>query len=743
MRAVPGTDDIRARTAVPPPPIDVLLREPVLDRLTAATGGVAVVCAPAGYGKTSHVAAWLQRDGRAAAWVDLDSADDDPVVLLELLVGTLCAVTDLDAAALSGRRASDVRQPTVGTAALGRLVRRCAVPFVLVLDDVHTIDDHACGELISALVCNVPSHSTVVLVGRSLPHVSLAARRVKGAVVDVTAAELALDVAEAAGVLAAIGLHLGDDERRRLVDDTEGWPVGIRLAGLAIGDDPNGSRSAAGGGSPGIDQTVGEYVHEEWLRGLPAGDVDFLMRISGFDVVSATLCDGVLDRSDSGDTLRRLSSSRPIVNPLDRRGDSYRLHRLVRRVLEDEFERTDRSARRAIDARASDWFESTGDIDRAVHHAMRAADLARAERLVTEHALRYHATGRSATVTTWLESFPPTAVVASPNLCLASAVAALGHGDGDAAAAWLRFCEQTDDPTMALEVCVVRAAIDTGAIADALGDTEAAHRGLAPGLWHAAACHALGAVSLAGGDEDIAAELFTQGATEARLVDAPALVVECRAHLAVVHGEREEWDRALLVARSARQVLREHDLDTMPTLVLATAVSALVEAMDGDPELARTEVVLTRRNLASLRGMAGWSIVQARIALARACLLLGDRVAARTVLDEAVSSLGAHADAIRPKQQIAQLDDQLRTAFSALPCGPSSLTTAELRVLHYLPTNLTHAEIAERLFVSRNTAKSHAAAVYRKLGAASRSEAVELARASGFLPTGDTAAMGR
>ncbi len=76
----------------------------------------------------------------------------------------------------------------------------------------------------------------------------------------------------------------------------------------------------------------------------------------------------------------------------------------------------------------------------------------------------------------------------------------------------------------------------------------------------------------------------------------------------------------------------------------------------------------------------------------------------------------------------------MHAAHDVLPVGPSSLTTAELRVLHYLPTNLSHEDIARRLYVSRNTVKSHASAIYRKLGAGSRSQAVDIARAAGLLP---------
>ena len=70
-----------------------------------------------------------------------------------------------------------------------------------------------------------------------------------------------------------------------------------------------------------------------------------------------------------------------------------------------------------------------------------------------------------------------------------------------------------------------------------------------------------------------------------------------------------------------------------------------------------------------------------------------------------------------------------RVAASSAPAGAwaMSLTAAELRLLPYLATHLTFPEIADRLFISRNTAKSEAVAIYRKFGVSSRSQAIERA----------------
>jgi LuxR family maltose regulon positive regulatory protein len=391
-------------------------------------------------------------------------------------------------------------------------------------------------------------------------------------------------------------------------------------------------------------------------------------------------------------------------------------------------------------ARASGWFERTGDIDRAVHHALRADDLARAERLVSEHGPLYHTSGRSQTVKRWLDAIPKPYVLDSPGLCLAAAITSLGIGDGEASSSWSRFAEHAlahghGDPNgeIGLRLLVFRSMLDVDDIDVSLASATRACDELPPGLWRGVALMTRGALNFELGDDDAAIEMLSKGASDLHVVGAPTVEAVCRAHLSIVLGERNQWSRALDVARAARQLMRDRELEHMPTLAVVTAASAVAEAMDGDPEAARSEILLTRGHLAFLHSVVNWHHLQARIALAHASLLIGDLVGARTLLAEAESLLQHRAEAQRPKEQVAELASQLRSARGVLACGPSALTTAELRVLHYLPTNLTHEEIARRLYISRNTAKSHSAAIYRKLGAASRSEAVELARTSGLL----------
>lgn len=171
----------------------------------------------------------------------------------------------------------------------------------------------------------------------------------------------------------------------------------------------------------------------------------------------------------------------------------------------------------------------------------------------------------------------------------------------------------------------------------------------------------------------------------------------------------------------------------MPTTALVASVQALLEARAGRREAAFKELTLARRHLAGYREIAPWFNILARLALVKATVLLGDRPVSRQLLREIDQHLESQSPDNPAAAQVAALKATVEAAERLLPDGPWTLTAAEFRVLEHLPTSLSLADIAQRLFVTRNTVKTHAAGIYRKLGATSRNQAVDLAREAGVL----------
>jgi LuxR family transcriptional regulator, maltose regulon positive regulatory protein len=214
---------------------------------------------------------------------------------------------------------------------------------------------------------------------------------------------------------------------------------------------------------------------------------------------------------------------------------------------------------------------------------------------------------------------------------------------------------------------------------------------------------------------------------------APAIVSLCLAQSAMIAIERRDWDTAADLADRGRRVIEEHGLSDYPICALGFAAAAAVRAHDGRLDEAKRDLRRSIDLLAALGDFAAWYGAEARILLAHASLALADVVRARTLLAEASRLARRVSGAVIFEQWFDDAWSQMDALAETSLAGPSSLTIAELRILRFLPSHRSFREIATQLGVSANTVKTQAHAVYRKLGAASRSEAVARAGQAGLL----------
>ena len=477
-------------------------------------------------------------------WVRLGVGDDIPETLLSVLVAALTDLADLDIGTFPLRATSAERFSTEVAPAFGRAIRRCRRPFVLVIDDFHVVANQASVDLVVSLAQNVPSGSTLVLVSRSGPGAAFARARVHPGMIEIGSGELSLDRAGVAAVLRSIGVVDVDGLVDPVLDETEGWPAGVRLLGFELAATGSDLRHREWAGA-GPERSVTDYVDSEWLRGLGPFERDFLMRCSGLDRMSGALCDFVLERVDSGQMLSSLHTNRLTVLPLDRQGKSYRMHRVLSQVLFARFDQVDSRSRRLVDRRASEWFERVGDIDRAIRHAVRADDLDRALQLIADHAVALQTVGRHGIVAEWIGLLPRSPVVTRSDLCLASAVCALGSGRGDESMVWTQMARAAarletphcDESIANLRAAAFNALIGSGPITELMPDARLAYDRLPAGHWRAVACEAYGALAFAVGEIDSARRLFIEGAAEAAVSGARTDELHCCAHLSIALEE--------------------------------------------------------------------------------------------------------------------------------------------------------------------------------------------------------------
>jgi len=659
-----------------------------------------LLVAPAGYGKTTLVADWAASDERRFAWIPADG--DTPA-------STIAGLLELE---------------------------QLAHPAVLVLDDAHALRDPDVLAALQEAAETMPAESQLVLSGRGEPGLAVGRLRAHRKLLELRTGELTMDVAEAATLLERVGLRLPDEDVDTLVERTEGWPAGLYLAALSVRAEPD--VHAAVESFAGDDRLVAEYVRYEQLARLDAAQRAFLVRTSVLDTLTAPVCDAVLAREDSATALAAIAGAGAMLVGLDRCGESYRHHRLLGDLLRAELRRTEPALESELHQRASAWHERHGHDREAIRHALRGGDVDVAVRLLWSEAPGRIARAENDEVRLWLAEFSPDQIAARAPLALVAAASALAAGDGEQLERWTAAAARRLDGrrsgTRAMRdaLAVLRAAGGREGVARMGEEAARARRSVREGgLWPAIARLLEGvAAHLSGRAGEARAPLAEGGRGGATA--APGIQALCLAQLVLVAVDDGDWDEAAVLAARARSQLTASGSAHDPTAALVFAASALVRAGRGLPEEARRDLRSSRRLLAELVDFMPWYQIETRLVLARAALLLGDLATAAGLISAAGSRMRNAPDAPTLRSWLAAAQAELRA--ETLASGDSyALTKAELRVLQLLPTHLSVPAIAGRLYVSPNTVKTHVRAVYRKLDASSRAEAVAHASAAGLL----------
>src|SRR5690242_10436192 len=243
----PGFDVVASKLRRPPVRSRTVQRSSLIEKLTREdTRPIVSVVAPAGYGKTTLLSQWAEHSDQAFAWVSVDERDNDPKVLLTYVAQALDAVQPVDGRVFEALASPVSSVPGSVVPRLGAALASMTTPVVLVLDDVHLLHDRECQSALSVLSDHVPNGSRLVLAGRAEPPLRIARRRAEGRVLELGPGDLSLTRTEAALLLAAAQVALGDDDVSMLHQRTEGWAAGLYMAVLALrAGGPLGSAAVA------------------------------------------------------------------------------------------------------------------------------------------------------------------------------------------------------------------------------------------------------------------------------------------------------------------------------------------------------------------------------------------------------------------------------------------------------------------------------------------------------------------
>ena len=399
-----------------------------------------MVTAPAGFGKTTVVAAWVAETRLPVAWLTLDEGDKELGSFLAYLVGALRSRR----LGVGGAVPAHLARNSLRLPALGKVLNELAAqstPMILVLDDFEIVRSREVLDAMKFLLEHQPPNLHLVFCTRSDPHLPLTRLRARGQLAEITGDDLRFTLPEAMRFIEeAMALRLSPKDTRTLHDRTEGWITGLQLAALSLRRTADRDHFIAT--FAGDNRHVADYLMDEVLRRQPQDVQEFLLATSILRTLSGEICDAVTGGTGADSMLEQLTESNLFVQRLDEQRRWYRYHGLFAELLRHRLAKRGPGAVPALHRRAAAWFEERGLVAEAVHHALAGGETELASRLVRFHGNELLARGEHRAVLRWLAALPKEAYERHLELGVLDAFARLGVRDAKGAVRRLAAVEQ-------------------------------------------------------------------------------------------------------------------------------------------------------------------------------------------------------------------------------------------------------------------------------------------------------------
>ena len=472
---------LRTKLFIPPLRPNLVPRPQLLERLNQGLylgHKLSLISAPAGFGKTTLISAWIAACGRPAAWLSLDEGDNDPTRFLTYLVAALQQISEeIGEKSLAVLHSPQSLTESILTPLLNEITA-FQDDFILVLDDYHLIDTQAVDDVLTFLLAHLPPQMHLAIATREDPQLPLARLRARGQLTELRANDLRFTPAEAAGFLNQVmGLNLSAQEIAALEIRTEGWITGLQLAAISMrGRADSASFIKAFTGSH---QFVLDYLVEEVLQRQHELVRSFLLQTSILNRLSSPLCDAVTGQENGKAMLEALERSNLFVVPLDDKRHWYRYHHLFADVLQARLMDEQPNQVPILHRRASAWFECNGSPSDAIDQALAAKDFERVADLAERTWQVMENSFQSTTWLSWVQALPDELIRARPVLSTQCAVALIDCGELEASESRLqdaeRWLEGSEEGMVVVEEeqfrsLPVRIAIARAQNAQAVGD---------------------------------------------------------------------------------------------------------------------------------------------------------------------------------------------------------------------------------------------------------------------------------
>jgi LuxR family maltose regulon positive regulatory protein len=407
----------------------------------SAGNQLTLVCAPAGYGKTTAVLEFLHAAGADSAWISLDEGDNDAQRFLAYLVAALRKAqvpigNDIDSLL------TDIGMKTTETV-LTMLVNDiaiCSGKKVIVLDDYHVIHSSKVNDMLKFLLGHQPPNLHLIIISREDPQLPLSRLRMKDKLTELRADDLLFSCDEAAELFnKSTEIKLGSEAVQKLTHRTEGWIAGLQLAALLLKSIRQDQIDDYIGKFDGTNSYIIDYMVEEVLEHQPQEISDFLCKTSVLERMNDKLCNELTGRCDSREVLQRIDKANLFLIPLDDKREWSRYHHLFADSLKIRLSEEDE---KELYGKAAVWMKSNGFSYEAVRYAFKSKDMILAMKMVEDTTLEAFQNAQLESLVKWLEMLPEDMIKKSEVLSVRKAIACFITGRNDEA---IKYMNSLDD----------------------------------------------------------------------------------------------------------------------------------------------------------------------------------------------------------------------------------------------------------------------------------------------------------
>ncbi len=411
-----------------PAPRTEFVRRPRLLELLDGPGKITLICAPAGFGKTTLVSCRLAHLDSRVAWLSLDKSDNDPQQFFAYLLTALNRV-DPTIGQLSLEMLQSPDSPTIASL-FSHLINDLAQStqrYILALDDYHLIKTGTIHKAITFLLENLPPQLHIVIISRAEPPLPLAKLRAKNQLTELNAGDLRFTWAETEVFLnQTMKLGLSGEQITQLDARTEGWITGLQLAALSLKSTADAARLVKT--LSGDNRYVADYLVDEVLSTLPEPIQQFLLHTSILNRLCADLCNTVTGAKNGQSILETLEKTNLFIIPLDDTRQWYRYHHLFADMLRRRLENKLPDLLSSLYHRAFEWHIEAGLHEQAIFYALQGQMYIEAADVIEKIGYQTYWRNLAGTVGDWLRQIPDAIIETRPQLRILQVLVLIDQG---------------------------------------------------------------------------------------------------------------------------------------------------------------------------------------------------------------------------------------------------------------------------------------------------------------------------